>query len=278
MGLLRDNPVLVRELRIRMRGAKAYWLVLSYVVVAAILVGCVAVWFAERQRHYYGSPPTAEDLGQALFFVLMIGQAAMVCLAAPGISSATISSERERLTYGLLRATLLKALHIVAGKLVASLSYLALLVLSGAPFVAIVFLYGGVSILQIVVAYFTLTAAGLYFGAAGLWWSAVCRRTATSSVGAYGTMLLFAVGGPLVALLIILITEWQSSGPGDLTQEMVAFFLSLNPAVSVGIALLEGNDFGFGVCQHWPIAAVCYLVLAALTILLTTLRVQHQTE
>jgi ABC-type transport system involved in multi-copper enzyme maturation permease subunit len=280
MGWLRDNPVLVRELRIRMRGAKAYWLMLAYVLVAASLTAGVGAWFAGEQRRTYGTPPQGDELGRVLFMVLMIGLGAMVCLSAPGLSSAMISSERERQTYGLLRITLLKAFHIVAGKLISSLSALGLLMLSLTPFTAMVFLYGGVSFGQMALGYFTLIAAGLYFGAAGLWWSSVCRRTATSSVGAYGTMLAFVGGGPLVALLLVLATEFNGGSSSTGVEEAMMFFLSFNPAVHVGLMLADtgSSSLGYGVSQHWPVAGVCYLVLTLLTILLTTLKVQQQTE
>lgn len=278
MGVLRDNPVLVRELRVRMRGAKAYWLMLTYVLIATAIVVSVGVWFAGAQNRPWGRPPQGHDLGKALAIWVMVGQGIMVCLLAPGLSSSVISSERERQTYGLLRITLLRAFQIVAGKLLSSLSYLGLLVLSAAPFVALAFLYGGVSWLQIGRAGVTLVAAGVYFASAGLWWSAMGRRTATSTVGAYGTMLLFAVGGLAAAGLVEMTRSWQGLGHSPAFEELMAFLLTLCPPIDSAFAIDGPSHMGWGICRDYPITGIVYAVLAVVTVLLATLAVRQRVE
>ena len=62
---------------------------------------------------------------------------------APTFAAGSITGEKERKTYEMLLASPLEPMTILVGKLLSSLSYLILLILSSAPLVILCFLLGG---------------------------------------------------------------------------------------------------------------------------------------
>ncbi len=257
------NPVLMKELRVRMRGPRAFWIMLLYLSAAMICVCVVYSSFIFTRQRVNPSVSSAE-LGRHLFQVLMIGQAALLCLVAPGLTAGGISLEREQQSLPMLLVTLLRPRTIVLGKLLSSLSYLVLLVVCNAPFVALVFLYGGVSWRQVLEGHAVLLICAVYFGAVGLWWSAVCRRTGQSAVISYGSMVAWVLGGPALAAGLMALSDWLSWSTGPWMEEAVAFLLSLNPGAAMYF-LLEGpgssTSLGWGICQQFPLGTALYAVL-----------------
>src|SRR5947209_563309 len=101
------NPVLVKELRTRMRGVRAFWIVGGYVAILAtglILVyyGYVSSWANLRDLPDGGrSLPRASAAGHALFVTLLCTQAVLIALIAPALTSGAIAGEREQHSYDL---------------------------------------------------------------------------------------------------------------------------------------------------------------------------------
>src|SRR4051812_1859665 len=99
-GLLRavgratyDNPILVKEFRTRMRGARAYWMLLAYTL---LLAGVLAIMYflhessiAQEADTMVGVVNTegTRDLGRGMFYFVFVAQAIMVALITPAITS-----------------------------------------------------------------------------------------------------------------------------------------------------------------------------------------------
>src|SRR6516162_4724203 len=65
-----DNPVLVKEFRTRMRGARAYWVLLVYVLLLTVVVGFMYLnWYSQTTAGGV-SHQAASATGRTLFQVL----------------------------------------------------------------------------------------------------------------------------------------------------------------------------------------------------------------
>src|SRR4029453_7613192 len=85
------------------------------------------------------------QVGKILFAGSATLEMILITLVTPALTATAISGERERGTFDLLRSTPVRSHTIVWGKLVAALSYAALLIVASVPFASAVFLFGGVA-------------------------------------------------------------------------------------------------------------------------------------
>ena len=205
MKLRFENPVLTKELRTRMRGARAYAVLFVYLfVLSLILFFTYFAWWQNQQRmDAWGGQDAAFAVGKTFYATLFITQAVLVGLITPSLTAGGISIEREQRTYELLSVSLLPRRSIVLGKLFAAVGFVGLLLTSSLPLVSLCFLLGGVSPGEVLAAYSLLLVAAFLYGVVGVAWSAISRNTSTATVMAYGTiLLLFFVTLPLAIMSI----------------------------------------------------------------------------
>ena len=236
------NPIIVREVRTRMRGARPYAILTAFLVLLA-LTG-FGIYQLMQQQARLGGLLLSAQVGQALFRGLAFVELMLVVFLAPSMTSGAISGEREHLTYVLLMATPLRPGQILWGKLVAALSYLFLLIFAAVPVFSVVLVFGGVELRAMLKALALLIAATICFGAIGLFCSAIMRRTARATTIAYMLVLL------LVGVPMLLASVWGqfTTPPG---QQAPAALFYLNPFS----ALLSVTTVAIGVGSDPTISA-----------------------
>jgi ABC-type transport system involved in multi-copper enzyme maturation permease subunit len=238
------NPILVKEFRTRMRSWKALLLLTAYLAVIGFGT-FVYIHFNYRSANF--------DPGQSKGMFIMMAALHLVVIGfvAPGLTAGTIAGERERQTLNILLTTHLTPTQIVVSKLVSSLSFLALLVFSTLPIYVIVFLYGGISPVQLVSVFGFYLMAMILFGSIGMVCSAWFKRTGVSTVVAYGIMLLI-MGGTF--LLAIVYQDYMNMKarlvPGPVVGHVEEFYVSaLNPVINL-VSMFVPQELFLG--QHPP--------------------------
>jgi ABC-2 type transport system permease protein len=213
------NPILLRELRTRMRGGRPYF-ILSIFLTLLALAG-IGVYQLMLQQTRIGVAVLSPQVGQALFKGLTFVELLLIVVLAPALTSGAISGEREQLTYDMLLATPLQPGQVLWGKLIAALSYLLLLIFAAVPVFSVIFVFGGVDPLSLIKAVILLLFTTITFGAIGLCASSMFRRTVWATAASYGVILL-VVGGSLT-----LASVWGqfSAAPG----QPPPWLLYLNP-------------------------------------------------
>lgn len=205
------NPVVLKELRGRMRGARAFIVISVFLLLMSGFTTLLYV-INERIRDNFGFT-SGGVIGRTLFAGIVALELFLVTFIAPAFTAGAISGERERQTYDLLRTTLLPARSLVVGKMTSALSYIFLLLLAAIPLQSVAFLFGGVTEAEIVLAFVILAVTAVALGAVGIYFSANTARTLTANVRTYGLALFIVVGVPLLAWIgLFLLTPWQSSG------------------------------------------------------------------
>ena len=144
----RINPIIVKELRSRMRGGRAFVLLTGF--LAGLGTIGYGLFLRATSGERFGVPLFSAQIGQTLFAGLAFTLLFLVCIIAPAVTVGTISSERERLTYEMLVATSLPPHRLLWGKLIAAMSYVALLLLAAVPRGSIVYLFGGITLRNVV--------------------------------------------------------------------------------------------------------------------------------
>src|SRR5713226_3311139 len=185
-----DNPVLLKEIRTRMRGARAYWVLLVYVLLLTLVVGFTYMnWYTQTSTGGI-SHQAASTTGRMLFQILFSLQAGLVALITPAITAGAVTIEREQQTYQMLATSGLKPTHIITGKLLAAVAFVALLLTSSLPLVSLSFLLGGVSPGEVFGTYVSLALSAFVFGSIAILCSAALRATAAATVATYTAVLL----------------------------------------------------------------------------------------
>jgi ABC-type transport system involved in multi-copper enzyme maturation permease subunit len=236
------NPIIVKELRSRMRGARAFAMLTGML----LLLGAVsyALYRIVLATASYSPSPLSPQIGQTLFTGLAFLELMMVCFVAPAVTAGAISGEREKLTYEMLLATPLRPASILWGKLVSGLSYVFLLIFAAIPMASLVFIFGGVTPRDMVKTLVILMSVAVTFGVIGIFMSTWLGRTARATVLSYLVVLALLIG-PL--FFYILVGVLQGGEPPRwilVPNPMSALFSALTPAATVDSA--SGIFWGLG--------------------------------
>ncbi|MCC6483698.1 MAG: ABC transporter permease [Armatimonadetes bacterium] len=180
-----DNPIAVREMRMRARGSRSYLLLFCYVLILSLVMLLAYGVRSQRPALY----ETIQSSGQELLAILFFCQACLIAVVTPGLTSWVLTIEHEQQTMELLVSTLLRPKEIVFGKLLPAILLLSLLLLSSFPLSMLCLVFGGVSPGEVVARYVGLYAYGIVLAAAGVLASSLFRKSFLAAIAAY----LFAV-------------------------------------------------------------------------------------
>ena len=250
------STIMVKELRSRMRGRRAFVVLTVYLAILALITYGVYVIVAPNVRDQagggfgggggFGQANASALIGQSIFTVLSIFQSILVCFIAPAFTAGQISMEREKQTLDLLISTPMRPGAIVIGKLAAALAFVVLMIVAAVPITAIVLMYGGASIDDVVRQQLVLLATALMLGTVGLFFSALLQRTQAATVLTYITMLVLTLGTTMIFIFWTVVVSQDQQGFGGPTERAPEQLLYLNP----GLAMLDvvGNTEpgGFG--------------------------------
>lgn len=219
-----ENPVLQRELVVNLRMTRGFLLLFAYIAGLGLLV--YAAWPA-NQTLDLARPEEAKKLVN-LFF---LGQYLLVSLMAPSFAAGAITGEKERESYEMLLASPLRPGAIVLGKLAASLTPLAELMICSLPIVMLCLPLGGVSLYDVLAAYVAMACSVALSGMISLWTSSYFTRTSAALVVSYLAILPLAIAGVLI---------WQALGQqGELRIWIV---LTVVPIACLSIGALLWAD------------------------------------
>lgn len=196
-----SNPVLLRELRATLRSPLSLALAALYLAVLGTLV-----WWMWPQEGVYSATARAS---RSILLVCGTAQLLLVMLYAPAFAATSITSERERNTYDLLFATLLRPHDLLLGKLGASILVLLMFLLLSLPAFAACFFLGAVSVREAVAVYLVCAAGSITFGLLGLSVSSVLRSSHMALVTTY-VLLLLLVAGPWLPHFLLGQKAWAT--------------------------------------------------------------------
>jgi len=234
---LLDNPLISKDAVSRMRTWRAPMTLTIYLGLLS------AFGYASFVTTTLMSPSQRTGsalIGAGVFSYLAFIQLSLVSLFAPALAAGAISGERERQTFDVLLVSRMTAAAIVFGKLVSSVAFMLLLILSALPLFAAVFLFGGIDFEQFLVTQLLTVTTAITIGAVSLFLSAAFRRTLSSTVVSYGVafagMIGTLVAGLLFTLALMLRAPGGLNGTGDSHPLLFA-----NPFYALFVVLNDPN-------------------------------------
>jgi ABC-type transport system involved in multi-copper enzyme maturation permease subunit len=193
------NPIVAKEYRSRMRTWRSPLAITVYIVLLGGLGWAVFAAMASTASGF--NPGYVPNYGQQLFTFLILFQVALLAFITPALTAGAISGERERQTLDLLFVTPIPPFSIIWGKLLASMSFVVLLLATSVPIFSLVFLFGGIELDQVLEAFAVTGATALMLGVVGIAFSTLFRRTLAATVAAYGAGFVLLAGTLLFGLL-----------------------------------------------------------------------------
>ena len=280
-----DNPIIRKELKGRMRGRQGFIAIAAYLGLMSFFISVFYLLLA-ADNGLSGDPGFLQTVGKAIFSAVVLLELLALAFIGPALTSGAISSERERKTFDLLRASLLSARSIVFGKLGSAAAFLLLLIFTALPIQSLAFFLGGVGAAEIVISTLMLVVTALFFCALGLFFSSLSQRTLVSTVLSYAFILVSFVFFFFFLFFLNILGVIGSSAYKPLEELMNAaawLLLSINPffaaVVSEIILIEEQNLFltaggylgstSFPLPSPWIVYIVFHIALTALLLSLS---------
>jgi ABC-type transport system involved in multi-copper enzyme maturation permease subunit len=248
------NPVMVKEFRAS-RFGRSSWM--------ARLVGlCLVLSMGLMLATAYGSMQSNGNLMGGLMVVL---QFAIIVLITPSLAAGLVSSEIQNGSWRLLQMTPLSPVTIVAGKLLAVLRTLLLLLLATMPGYLVQLLISPQQSHRIIEVLISLVLTSLLCVVGTTAISSLCRKTASASAIAYA-LVLALFGGTLLVWL----GRASLFSPGA-----VSLALRLNPlAAALGAMRMPGFRHLNVIEWNWVFVSV----LIILSLIILTVRTSQLTK
>lgn len=258
--LVIGNPIISREMKVRMRFARAFWLQGAYLLFLIAIVSMAYHFIVAIQplRH----PAELQERLQVFYYTLLYSLVGIVVLIAPALTASAISFERERRTLDLLLTTPLRPMQILFGKLLASYAFLLLLLVLSMPVVTVCIIVGGATVGDLLATFGMVAFSTLHLCAFALYCSACNRSSGVATFWAYlgvAGILLFSF--PLATPEIRAVGGAMGGPMGMVPSQVIVPLASLHPFATPIIKALPTELFG--------VKIPCWLFCAVFSLLLT---------
>lgn len=180
LAWLLDNPLLVREIRRRMRGKLFSWSLIGYLCA----LGAVSIIIMITQ-----APPGFQDIpiremtqrvgqiGKTIYRGMQFVEGFIALFIAPMLTAGLATAEKEKDTFDFLRVTTLNERTFVAGCLLTTAAFLVLIFSCTLPILGLTFIFGGVSMREILLFNFFIFLAAMAISAWGVFNSTSYKRS-----------------------------------------------------------------------------------------------------
>jgi ABC-type transport system involved in multi-copper enzyme maturation permease subunit len=249
LNRIAGNPIINKELKGRMRGRQGFIIIAAYLGAISFFIALIYLLFTVDGSLSDSDPSFLQTMGKIIFSTVVLLELLMLGFIGPALTSGAISSERERKTIDLLRASLLSARSIVLGKLGSASAFLLLLVFTAIPIQSLAFFLGGVGAAEIIISTLMLVVTAVFFCSLGLFFSSMAQRTLIATVLSYSSILisLLAFVFFLFSIDILSIGNYGGVTPTPFDNFMTAAawaLLSTNPffaAIMSEVLLVESQ-------------------------------------
>lgn len=265
------NPVIPREMKVRMRFKRAIWLQIAHILFLIIIV--LLAYHLVIANEPISHPAGLQSKLQTFYHILLYSLAAIVILVAPALTASAISFEHERRTLDLLLMTPLHPMKILFGKLLASWSFLLLLLILSMPMIAVCIAVGGASIGDLLATFLMLSLGALNLCAFALYCSACSKSSGLATLWAYfGIIHASGFIFPLIGIQI----DVQYTGSSSLQQVVLFPIVSVNPLGAPYIKAMPTRILGVNI-PCWVFCSIFSLLLVRfwLTASLARLPIVH---
>lgn len=254
----RENPLVRRELLLRLRPQTSHRRIVLVVLMLGLVATALLYWSALETFQGYDAPRNLLAITLTLVMLATIA-------GAPAATANAISREREQRTWDLLTITLLQPHEVVLGKLIGRIIPLTLLLVPSAPMMLLCVIFRPNLLLSAILGTLCVLVTLVFYSTAGLAASCFSRKTVTATALAY----LFA-GGWVVGTFIL----WGLTSMlfPSIANTEATWWLTLNPVAVIEPLMNKYAPQQYATVRTDPLAVfspwVLLFVYSGLTVLL----------
>jgi len=253
------NPIVRKEVLSALRTKKALVMQALFLLAAAGLLWLL--W----------DPQGLQDLAgreaRRILSIIAMGELVMVALFAPAFTAAAITGEKEHNTLESLLATRMRPGEIAFGKIAGSLTFVVLLVVSGIPALAAVFLLGGVDGSEVLAVVAVLMLTAIYLGMIGLLVSTIMNRSYRAIIVTYAVLGVICI---LFAMPAWPLSDHFIRKGGPVWQGVLHVLASLSPIQAMLSVVQPNSTYAVG-AENMPPYWQVFLPASALVAVATTI-------
>lgn len=227
------NAVYKNEMKANVRSVRFFGVLFAFNSILSAL-SFLAFAGIMNQSRYFGQISGLTNIYSTMAYI----ELAMFMLIIPTITAGSITGEKERKTLDLLLISKMTPFAIIIGKLEAAIHIVRILAISSLPVLSIVFIFGGIQWWNLFILLLTLMITGFFLGSIGIFFSTISRKTTTSTVLTYFTIIILVFG---TYGCLIFIKYLDGNSMSILKNGIGKGFYSLlfNPAITFGALISE---------------------------------------
>ncbi|MBR1771911.1 MAG: ABC transporter permease [Lachnospiraceae bacterium] len=278
----RMNPIVKKDLQVTARSMRLSWGLFAYEGVLTFAFMLALLGIQGESRSFYGG--NIYSYLVMLFPVLAISQVCIVSLIVPLLTASSISGEKERQTFDIMMTTCMSPFSIVVGKVTSAVIRILFFVLAGTPIMALAFVVGGLSWLDLLSFMLVISLYSVFLGSIGIFCSSICKKAIAAVILSYVLTAVICGATTIPVILRMLIGRGK---PGESLLFMlfnpILFFEEYFMQVMTGESLMadELSRSDVGILTYalsrgtlWIfISAACILLLSFVFMLLASWRV-----
>lgn len=243
------NPVFVNGIRRRMRGIRTPVLMAVFFVILLLLFATVYTALTSASNYsysyysyqpYYSGRPRAEgmELLLPMYSFLVMGILMLILLLVPALNAGNIASEREKQTLDLLLSSRLSAIKIVLGKIFSNLAFVVLLIMLTLPFFAILFLFGSIMPIDIILIFLFMIVTAYACSSVATFFSSLMKKSAIAVILTYVTLILFGIITLIIGVFLMSMPNSPYSG------DTLPMIMRINPFVALFEIIMHASNYG----------------------------------
>jgi ABC-type transport system involved in multi-copper enzyme maturation permease subunit len=253
------NSILIKEFRTQLRNRKYYAFAIFYVVIICV-VAFTMFWSASTSKK-----PLSPEYSINLSFIFFMVQMLAIGTICSGFAIYLISTERQNLTFDVLRSTLLKNYQIIFGKIPPIITYALILMFLSLPVALLIMPLNK----EMAYCYLIIFISTIAFSLMGFAWSSIFKNARTAIVATYITVGIFAIGTMLVPVILNKVFQVKIAPiVTDLLNALNPFwtiFKSINGTIwSMNVAIIP----------TWIVLVIGYLFLSVIAIIVSIIKLK----
>lgn len=256
MKMPRLNAVLYKDMQQKVK--RANFAVTLMVVNALMFIVALCAISIMYGNSYYSYARVDNQMLIYLFIGLIVAECVFICFVIPSFTAGSISGEREKQTLDVLLTTKMSPWEIIKGKFFSSITQILMVMITGLPIFALVFIYGGITFWQMLAVLVVIIAGSMYMASFGVFFSAALKKTLNATVLTYLAIGFLFGGTIIISILPIAFVEYlneyiyymqtgtynYSAASDILNVDPMVFLLYANPLTTVFDCI--GTIFGGG--------------------------------
>lgn len=232
------NPVLKRELVTTLRSWKSFSIIGIYVICLSAIIFVFKNAMVNRYDYSF-----APESSVSFYIFVSSMQISAVCLLIPALTAGSINGERERQTLDLLLMTKMSHFSIIIGKIMASMSFVVLLIITSLPIFSFMMYFGSLNIFDlIIITLYTLTTAFM-LASISVFMSCKSNKVTTAIAVTYIWFCIICI------MFYPTITFHMINNPNNLNYGVILCAFLTSPVL--GFISLVDTQFSFGFVDNF---------------------------